>query len=127
MKKWSLSEVLQSYVAPPAGLCDAHLLCSRLFLGFSNGGPYEEHELRHLYDTYGASPRSSLYARNPAEYRKRVVAQVLLLKPEDLRYTLQSPYLKSSSDLIMCIEPSPSRSYSKKVIVSPAILSWSGM
>lgn len=111
-------------VTPPPGIHEAHIFCSRPFIGLSHGGPYEEYAFKYLYDVYQASPRSlSLYAGNPADYEVRVAAQVPLMKPSDLQYALESPDLDSNSDLIMRIEPSPtSRSLPEKTFASPVVI-----
>ena len=83
-------------------------------------GPYEEEELRHFYDKYGASPRAlANYTRAEKEYQNQVIYQVGRVQPGSLRHALLSPDLDEISHLIAIIEPSPeSRSGCQKRIAS---------
>lgn len=64
----------------------------------------------------------SWYAGKPDEYKSLVTDQINRLKPEDLRYALQSPDSDESSYLIMLIEPSPtSRFLAQKRVISRGV------
>jgi hypothetical protein len=126
MKTWSFSEVLQVYVTSPSGVHSAHYFCSHPFLAYMtnplnpHGGPPDKSQLRYLYNEYRVSPRQlTLYAWNPEEFKDLVIAQVQLIRPDNLRYVLQAPDSDESSHLITRIEPSAtSRSLPKKTIAS---------
>ena len=92
---------------------NAHIPRSRPFIGLSNGGPYEEHELRHLYNTYGASPASlSKFSRNPEAYKDLVTKQAQGMSAEALRYALRIRESDYSSHLLVVVEPSLEQRYS---------------
>ena len=126
MKTWAFSEVLQAYVTPAPEVRNTHDFCSRPYfkLGPLPGGPYEEPQLRYLYETYRASPRALImYARDPAEYEDHVAEQVQNINPDSLRFALSSPDSDHSSHLITRMEPSPTkRSRYQKTIASRGVL-----
>ena len=59
-----------------------------------------------------------MYASDPQEFKDHVVAQVLRMTPDSLRYALKNPESDESSHLITRIEPSASRSLPRKTIAS---------
>ena len=108
MKTWSFSEVIQASVTRPLALRKVHSFCSRTFIGLLHEGPYEERELWHLYNTYGASPRAlCIFSRDPDAYRNMVIKQARAIKLSTLEYALRSPYSDPSFDLIVVLDPSP--------------------
>jgi len=126
MKTWAFSEVLQAYVTPAPEARNAHHFCSRPYfkLGPSLGGPYEEPQLRYLYETYRAPPRALImYTRDPAQYEAQIVEQVKNINPDSLRFALRSPDSDHSSHLIIRMEPSPTERFSyQKTIASGGVL-----
>lgn len=84
-----------------------YFFCSRPFIGVSRGGPYEEQELWHLYDKYGASPRAlDRLTRYPYRYENQLTAQVDKIQPGTLRYILESPTVLEDSYMVTTIGPS---------------------
>ena len=78
-----------------------------------NGGPYEERELWHLYNTYGASPAAlSRFSRNPDAYKDLVIKQAREMSPDTLEYALRIRESDYSSHLVLVVEPSLERRYS---------------
>lgn len=122
MKRWTFSEVLQAFVDLSHVCHNAHAFYSRSFLG--DTAPYAEHQLWHLFDTYGASPRAlATYARRPELYESAIARQVRAMDPEAFQAALSSPYSDDHSDLILVIEPSAtSRAGSTKTVASQHIL-----
>ena len=72
---------------------------------------------------YGAPPRElSAYAHEPAAYERRVAQEIRQMRPDVLRYALQSPECVES-DLIMAIEPLPSSPFTyQRRVISPHVL-----
>ena len=80
---------------------------SRPYLGLSHGGPFEEHELRHMYDTYGASPRIlAKFSRNPAAYEDLIMNKLWVTTPERFCDAMLSPH-SGNSYFFALMEPDP--------------------
>jgi len=93
-------------------------------MGLARGGPYEESQLRNLYNTCSASPRElARYAHRPDEYEAGAAQQEEAIQPDALRFALLSLDSDDSPDLIMRMELFPtSRSRCQKTITSPDAL-----
>ena len=124
MRTWTFSEVLQVYVALPPEVHNAHDFCRSTFLGIEHGGPYQESQLKHLYETYRAPPRAlGKYAGILGLYENRVAQKVEEFLPHVLRNALSSPDSDESTHLIVRMEPDPkARDKYRKTIASRYIL-----
>ena len=117
VKSRAFSEVLQAYVISHR----SSFVCSRPFITPPHYAPYPlDRRLRHLYDMYGAPPRSlSEYTNQPDEYGAHVTARLQFIRLDDLQAALQSPDFNDFLRLIRLIElSSDSRSLPETSVAS---------
>jgi len=125
MELWSVSEVLQAYGILPLQIYNAHVFCSRPYLG---GIIHTARQLCHLHDRFGASPRYlALYTGNPNTYEVHLREEVSQVSYDHVTNLLQDPESFHSSHLFTTMKPPPTtRMASEKVIASRRVFDRSG-